>query len=382
MKWKNKGHEFDNLKPLFEKETIRAYIWGAGTFGYAFFDELQENMNIIGFVDSNEEKQGTVFCGRPVFSPDEFAKNRTDEIVLVSTGWTMQVYGKLNSFGLKRFEDYFHIDEWYSLYNFYTKNKVCISDLTLRITEKCTLRCEHCNAFIPKIQCPTEWKYEDIIENMECLFQFVDEINILGICGGDAMSHSEFRKIVYWLGEKYYPAKVKHIEVYSNAVIPITEEDMDLFRKYDVIYRWTDYSEHAASQKSDLFEKQFTEANLKYDRARFESWYDSGYPQVSNGIVGEAELERFCTNCDRKSCHGLQNGRYYTCGLCYSASVIGYCDELETDSFNLHDETSSKMEFLEYSLGYSEKGYYNYCRLCNGGPNINHKKIEAGTQKR
>ncbi len=53
----------------------------------------------------------------------------------------------------------------------------------------------------------------------------------------------------------------------------------------------------------------------------------------------------------------------------------------KTDYFDAKDLTeSTKKEFMEYMLGYSEKGYYNYCTACNGSFNVNNKKIPVGEQ--
>lgn len=38
------------------------------------------------------------------------------------------------------------------------------------------------------------------------------------------------------------------------------------------------------------------------------------------------------------------------------------------------------MEFQEYVLGYSERGYCEYCKNCRGYININTKKIEVAEQ--
>lgn len=37
MKWKNKGHEFDEMANNVLQENVSYYIWGAGTFGESFY---------------------------------------------------------------------------------------------------------------------------------------------------------------------------------------------------------------------------------------------------------------------------------------------------------------------------------------------------------
>ncbi len=47
----------------------RVYVFGAGKRGQRVFDLLSEaGTEILGFIDNAECKQGTIFCGRKVFS--------------------------------------------------------------------------------------------------------------------------------------------------------------------------------------------------------------------------------------------------------------------------------------------------------------------------
>lgn len=244
MKWQNRGHEFDFLEEKIMNCQYNYYIWGAGTFGKAFCDEFENEMKIVKFVDRNPVKQNTTFCGYDVISPDEFKKifNSEKDIIIVSTGLTKSVYDFLNEMGLKRYVNYFHIDEWSSLYMLYKYNKVYVSDITFGITQFCTLKCEYCNSFIPKIKNPINYSLEEMKETIQTYFQWVDEVNVLALCGGDAMVYPHFDELLQWIVKEYYPRRAKHIEIYSNAVIVPTEMQLEFFKKNKIVYRFTDYS--------------------------------------------------------------------------------------------------------------------------------------------
>lgn len=380
MKWVNKGHEYESLSGIFEAEK-KIYVWGAGTFGYAFYEEFKPIFQIVAFIDSNKDKQNKTFCNLPVLSPDAFFDEFDDGIVVVSTGQTKSVYDELNKNHFVRHKDYFHIDEWSSIYNFYKNEIVFVSDLTLVITQKCTLKCKYCNAFMPQIAHPKDVVLDNIKKDLEYYFSWVDSVNVLGLCGGDAMAHSNFKDVLCYIGEEYYPARIKHIEVYSNAVIIPDAEVLDMFKKYNIIYRFTDYGSNSGKQRIKEVIKVLESHHIMYDHAKFKEWYDCGYPQESNGIKEEEKLIKFCTACDRKTCHSLHNGRLFTCGMCLSADMIGYCEIKEEDYFDLrHYDKDKRIEFLEYYLGYSTRGYYEYCKKCNGGTNINKKVITVGEQ--
>ena len=55
---------------------------------------------------------------------------------------------------------------------------------------------------------------------------------------------------------------------------------------------------------------------------------------------------------------------------------VGETDYLDLNNLN-GDE--GKKEFLEYIMGYSEKGYLDMCRYCHGADVVNYK-IKAAEQ--
>ena len=382
MKWSNKGHEFDSVavKICSHVESCKYYIWGAGTFGRAFYGLFKDKIHIIGFVDSKPEKQNTMVDGVKVYAPAVLKD--TDAIVLVSTGWTHQVYTELNKMGFKKHETYFHIDEFTSVYMLYKENKIYVSDITYTITERCSLKCKNCNGFIPHLKEARNYEKIDILKNPDMFFQWCDYVNVLALCGGDAMVHPEFASILELVGERYYPKKAGNIEVYSNAVIVPDEAVLKMMKKYNVYYRFSDYRPYTEGrQKVEEIITLLKNNGIRYDHVKFEKWCDCGYPQESNGIQGESNLIKFFERCDRRSCHNLTERGVIFCGMAHAADRVGYCAIEEEEYFKLENyEQARRNEFLEYMLGYSEKGYHAYCAKCNGGANVNHNLIEAGEQ--
>lgn len=383
MKWNNKGHQFDLIGEkirVFSETNAAFYIWGAGTFGISFYEMFQREINIEAFVDSAPQKQGTMVCGIPVYAPECLKEKKV--FVLVSAGWTRDIYNRLSEFGYIKGQDCLHIDDFTSLYHWYKYKKVCLSDITYAITEYCSLRCENCNAFVPRIQNPENIPINQIIKDFDQFFKYVDQVNVLGLSGGDAMVHPEFADIVEALGERYYPNKAVHLEVYCNAVIVPDRRTLQVLKKYNVFYRFSDYRPYTnGRQRVEEIVSLLIKNGIRYDHVSFETWCDCGYPQSSNGISGEENLVTFFDTCDRKSCHRLCDGVVTYCGMVNSADRIDYC-RLETpDVFDISDyDPSRRVELIEYMLGYSEKGFFNYCRICNGSFNVNKKTVEAGKQ--
>ena len=383
MKWKNKGHELDAFGDILMDASNKYYIWGAGTFGMAFYEKFHNELNIVGFIDSDKKKIGVEFCGMPTLSPNQFKNQRNNEIVLVSTGRTREVYEILDMCGFHRSKDYFHIDETASVLMYRKYNKVYLNDVTIQITRKCTLNCEYCNVFIPLMKNREDFPIAFLQDEIKTLFQWADYVNVLGLTGGDAMAHSQIEDIIQWIGEQYYPDKINHMELYCNAIIIPNESLIQLMKKYHVVYRFTDYSISTDKQKIQEVISILQREHILYDHAILRQWADSGYPQESNGIKNEENLIAFFDKCDRKTCHSVWKNNFFCCSMCVAPDEIGYCELLPTDYFELEPYVESRRaEFIEYYLGYNEKGYFNYCKKCNGGLNVNKKYIVSGQQKK
>ena len=59
MKWKNKGHEFDEAyQKMKSKESY--YLFGAGDYGTQFVKMFQNEINIICYIDNDKKKQGSI----------------------------------------------------------------------------------------------------------------------------------------------------------------------------------------------------------------------------------------------------------------------------------------------------------------------------------
>ena len=59
MKWKNKGHEYDNINQEFNKQT-QIWIYGAGDNGKSLYQRLSFADCVQGFIDNDINKIGVI----------------------------------------------------------------------------------------------------------------------------------------------------------------------------------------------------------------------------------------------------------------------------------------------------------------------------------
>ncbi|MEY2371394.1 glycosyltransferase [Lysinibacillus capsici] len=94
----------DNVKGILKiKKDI--YIWGAGLTGEKVYKYL--GINIKGFIDSDKEKSGKEFCGKPIYLIQEIKKNE-DIGILVCSGYYEEISNSLKNHGYQENKDFAH----------------------------------------------------------------------------------------------------------------------------------------------------------------------------------------------------------------------------------------------------------------------------------
>ena len=66
------------------KKKKRVLIFGAGAGGINFFKKNRHNFKIIGFLDNNIKKHGTLLLRHPVYAPAQLEKLQFDKIIIAS----------------------------------------------------------------------------------------------------------------------------------------------------------------------------------------------------------------------------------------------------------------------------------------------------------
>ncbi len=380
MKWTNKGHEFDDLAKEVLKKGHEYYIWGAKLRGASFYEAFKEEIHIAGFLDADPERRKQPFYGYDVLDPNEFLKEKKENVRIITASLhKREMFAKAETVGYLPNKDIFYAEEFNCLYKLYQYNHLEIHYIGYRVTERCTLRCKQCAGLIPYIQEPRSVSLELMKKDLAQLFSCIDKLNSLGIMGGDPMLLPYINDLLVHVGETYLGTKISNIIFCTNAVILPTDEMLHLWKKYDVDVRFTDYREFTGKkQKIDEMIALLTAHGIRYICQKSEYWLDFGYPQQSNGLTTEEQLVALAERCSERN-PNFMNGRMYYCSRADSVERSGYYQIAEGDYFEL-DHFTSKKELMEYILGYTDRGYIELCKKCNGTFGENDRKIPVGEQ--
>ncbi|MBR3622858.1 MAG: hypothetical protein IKN43_05870, partial [Selenomonadaceae bacterium] len=79
--------------------------------------------------------------------------------------------------------------------------------------------------------------------------------------------------------------------------------------------------------------------------------------------------------------HCWEKGKLYVCNFTEFAVKAGLLVEDENDCFDLQNlQEKDRAALLEFTLGYSERGYAQLCRRCAGWADVNPKRVKVAEQ--
>ena len=383
MKWKNRGHEFDDIGKKFEN--IRGIlIYGAGEYGV----ELHKILKGIGvehkFVDNYHEKKKWLDVDVITSEKIRFLVNEDRYIVVLAMGRanTAVTMKQLMLDGMvlgeNLFEYYSFIDFWLHIVAAYRYNKCYLYDCAPQVINTCTLRCEKCMSALPYLK-RENCSMEQAINEIDILFSKIDFICNFGIGIGEGFLHKDLDKIIEYTMKKYMDRIGKFVIVTNGTVLP-NERILKTIKRYGISVRTSVYSSVSGWEEKY---KRLCEILKKYEidmqDYKYDCWSDMGWADKKSEKDVQIVQHRF-DNCGML-CRGISNGKLIYCIHSMAANQALYQLDIENDELDLSVENENiKKIIMEYDLGFNVNGALTMCQFCNGYVNINKKKVPVATQ--
>jgi len=378
MKWNNRGHEFDIVaeKLLQNQEKFRCiYIFGAGLIGANLTAVLQAYGILAGFIDNDIKKQHEGYKGYAVYSFEEYRKEHKGFIVIAASDKNIPPISKqLEDADLSEEQDFVthtkFCNEIFPIVSVYLFSKVYIDVAQISLTERCSLKCRKCahGCFAVDNSRAKDLTIEQVYKSADSFFGRVDFVREFVLIGGEPMLYKQLPEAVQYIGERYG----KQIGVFSittNGTILPDETLLRVCNAQNVLFRISNYSGTIARLKNtyNMLTKLLDQNGVAYELGMEEKeWMDYGFDCVDR-IADADELIRVFDTC-KTPCREVRENRYYFCVMARSVSDnmgfhIGKDDFLDLDVLT---GEQYKKEFMEFNFGYSDKGYLDMCRHCNG----------------
>lgn len=378
-------NEFDGLSKLQGdwKNIGRIIPYGYGAEAKRSLHRIMKEFTVPFIVDQDPKKWGQIFNGVEIVSPQvlEHLEPHDKVLITIAKRRYLEIKQVFDSYRLKENEQYCHLtkffNEWYQQY----RGEYCLYTLHMAITTACTLRCKHCNMFIPYHREAYMASLEDVKRDLELLFTRMDYVVSLDLIGGEALLNPNLPDILKYI-TNVHGKHIGKINITTNGVVIPSDELIQQLQDYGVAVSISDYTE-AIGGKAHVEElvALLTEKNIFVSIMRNRIWCDFGFPRKPWNIPAEKVRYHMLT-CD-PGWRGLNDGKFYFCHIAWSIEKTGLYKLKDTDYLDLAvmpTGEESKKKILNYSLGAMENEYMSFCKVCGGCGADNQQFVLAGEQ--
>ena len=358
-------------------------VYGFGKVAHDNIDFFKNSFNIAYIVDSNKDKCNCEFKGISVKHVDDVKDDlKNYKIVIMTANRNAALVGEdLEKFGLQSGKDFCSMEQFLTEWFWNYKKKVCLMEVHSTITSRCTLKCKHCNMFMPYYREHVDYTAKDILEDLELLFRHVDYIVAYEILGGEPLINGELADMIRQIGDRY-GNRIGNIGIITNGTLLPDEQLIEISKKYNVKYDFSDYTDVVDYKKRfDSAVKIVSDAGLRYSVNRSLRWCDFGFP-VNNRMYDFDKVREHMLSCG-PIFHGLNDGKYYYCHVSWSADKAKLLKNVSDDYIDLRtldDDDRAKEAILEHSNGNMAKGFVKLCKICGGCGNDNTEFVKAAEQ--
>ena len=393
MVWKSKTHEYDQLasKQLTINPKKKYYIFGAGLLGKELLSIFRHYKCEIVFIDNDANKLNQKIEDIPVICLNEYLKNRDGQIIIAASEEnTVVIRKQLEEVKLIHGEDFFIFEEFinfiFPIISVYGFDKSYVALVQITLTERCNLKCKKCAhgcSFVDNLNA-VDLTFSQVCKSADSFFGKVDFVKEFVLIGGEPLLYKKLAQVVEYIGERYRKQMSLFVITTNGSILP-NEELLKVCKKYNILFRISNYSFQIPRLKRSY--QQLTDTLKSYGiffvlSEEEHEWMDYGFEYVDRKAT-EEEMVRVFDAC-QTPCREIRENRFYFCVMARSVSenlglFIGKEDYLDMDKLT---GNGYKKELLEFTLGYSYKGYLDMCRHCNGAEAKNFLIVAAEQVKR
>lgn len=387
MKWIKKGHELEE-----QWEALKGgcfYIYGAGDYGARMSRTLSKLGIEFAFVDGNYDKQQNGYLGKKVISPVELVERPEKKLIILAAmeNTMLEMRRILEKHGMEKNRDFWYMEEFKQsvlpVYAWYALGKIYMPSVGFLSTTICNLNCDGCLNFTAYNRNQRNENIEDLKKTLADYFRNVDVVDFFSYTGGEPFLHPEADEILEYIGS-HYRNQIVSLGISTNCTIVPKDRVCEICARYGFRFLIDDYSKYVERSKKILpeIEEKLQKYGVEYavntgDEAY---WIDLEPLKTDNYGMSEEELISYRDRC-AVPYRELYHSRLYACNYANFGIKAGLETEEPNDSFDLSGgEVEDKVVFVEFIMGYTEKGYVNFCKHCAGFLPINPYKKPVGKQ--
>ena len=383
MKWNNRGHEFDEIGASFQKNSD-LYIWGTDSVAADLVTRLKALKLPVRIVDESGTWCILGWCGLDVISPAQVLNVPEGKTVLVSAyGQGLEdIFTRLCSAGFQRDKTCFSAidfrENWLSVYAVYVNDTVYFKDISFIPSTVCNLNCECCLNLTPYLKRMHSEPIDMLKGQIDLFFSKIDYIGLFHVSGGEPILYSHFKELLTYIDE-HYRTQIHQLATTTNGTREYPDDVCQMLKEHHVLLISDDYTDALPEYKDFFFSlmARLERNGVWFTKNKVESWIDLAPERTDNSGMTPDELRCFYSACGIPY-REYFGGRLYACNCAHYAEKAELCVCDETEYFDFSTMAASqKKELVEFRLGYTEKGYVEFCKRCAGFFNNPYKKQPA-----
>jgi len=366
---------FENLRNLASNYS-KIYVYGFGIAGKWLASNL--NLEITGFIDTDNKKKGMSFNSIPVINYEDAVEQCSKDALIITSVIDIQdvldlikkiPHEKSVALGmyLEDYEDNFknelgETNEFinYSLdavkkchEGYFDETRLFLRSVDLVITEKCSLKCQDCSNLMQYYEEPKDIELEEVKSDIDRLLKNVDYIYEIRLIGGEPFMNKNIYDILSYL---YTLNKIEKIVIYTNGMIPVKKDKIDILRNKKLVFTVTNYGDIARNTLKVI--ESLKQLGVTYRVHEPEYWTDSGTVHKFSRTVQE-NINLF-EQCCGKNLITLSSGKIYRCPFAANADRLQAIPEV---SENYVSVDASRDLIKKYTR---EIDYLPACDFCKG----------------
>lgn len=328
---------FDGVeKPQISSEDT-IILWGAGKLGGVVAHAIKSSgLRIAAFVDSANDKQGTIYLDCPVISPHQLYTQYSNAIVIVSCAFPI-VYDELqkdsavtvydpHSFLLEiDFSGYVGgltfefasriVENALRNYALYYGTGSFIEQLAFLLTDKCTLNCKNCDGYIPFHAHPKTDSLDTIKNSYKKIIEVCGHVEIINLLGGEPLLHPDIAQVTRYFANDN---RCSHVAIISNGTIVPKPELIDILKSPKCTFRISDYGN--LSRHKDEIIALLEKEKIKYEVTNYQYW--DRIPIIQQRYETSEQLNAKYAACTANLFY-VKHGKLFQCTFVAGLSDLG-----------------------------------------------------------
>jgi len=375
-----------------------ATIFGVSRGGWYIMKVLEYyKVPIKNFIDNDTKKHGS-YMGYDALLPTKSDSSILDTVVflgILNRKNTPSIISQLNSYGYQSVHNlmdaflfiYFtkvvtrNVDkEVYAqaislLYNDDEDSYTASPTLSYMITEKCSLNCQDCGAFVPETDNPETFTVDSIVNDIKKYCKAFDVVHHIALQGGEPFLHPQLEELCEKVAE--IPNLIFIDFVTNGTVVPV-ERKLKKIAENGCTVLISDYG--TASTKIDKLTLALNKHQINHDYYRYDenTLWGKQTPIFPRERSEEKNTEFFQECISNKFlCVQIKNGEAHRCSFSNNASHLGLIPTFEDDFVRLNDEWTEDEMKNKIQKMVTRNSSLKACDYC---PSMERKMVSAGVQ--